>query len=636
MSNLNNLKMMMMIKDRNNIKPLLVKFGVALALSFAGFLYSRIRTKRIKPPASPNSGSNKSHKTVDHNGTLKVDDDPQTEIDSTDAYDKQCIKVRVDGSSLHASSNGKYSGDKDGYLLPEFDQVVKEFNVANSIKDLPKSLKRVERNDYEQEIEILKKRIRFLVQRERKLEVQLLEYYGLKEQEKAVRELQNRLKINSIEAKLFLMKIENLKAENKRLEAQVADYSKVVSELEAAKAKIKQLKRKIRYDAEHNKEQILDLTQRVVKLHEQEQEQEQEHEVSTSNSEDPSELQGLTELEAEAEELRKCNENLQRENADLAHRLESTQVLANSLFEDPEKEEFHNTMVQLREENEKLIKEVERLQVDRCGELEELVYLRWINACLRYELRNYQAPPGKTVARDLSKCLSPTSEQKAKQLILEYANSEDGADKESLTLMDVDFDQWPSSQPSYLTDSTDQDEYPGPSSSHKPHSKRISFFSTLRKIVRGLSIHNHNHSQSSRSSPMSRSLSVDNIGKRYSEAGHNGSRSNPRSPKLALSSQYSNNSSSDFHQLTSLAEEDENASRVNNMKSSSSLGGVRFLLGRETAEDGSPLGYTPEQESEYGQRSELAKYAEVFRESSWLPKHKKSASYSALLNENSR
>ena len=45
--------MMMMIKERRDVKPLLVKFGVALALSFAGFLYSRIRTKRIKPPDSP-------------------------------------------------------------------------------------------------------------------------------------------------------------------------------------------------------------------------------------------------------------------------------------------------------------------------------------------------------------------------------------------------------------------------------------------------------------------------------------------------------------------------------------------------------------------------------------------------------
>ncbi|KAL2925026.1 Protein CHUP1 chloroplastic [Bienertia sinuspersici] len=249
---------------------------------------------------------------------------------------------------MYASPNDRYSGDINAYLLPEFDEVFEEFeNLPKAdyerytTKDLPKSLRRVEKDDYEQEIENLKKRINFLVERERKLEVQLLEYYGLKEQEKTMMELHNRLKINSMEAKLLLMKIDSLKAENKRLEAQVSDYSKVVSELETAKAKIKVLKRKIRYESEHNKEQILDLTHRVTKL----QEQEQEHEVSTSI--------------------------LMTQRGTLQN------------------------YVPTKGRNENLKKEVERLQVDRCGEVEELVYLRWINACLRYELRNYQPPPGK-------------------------------------------------------------------------------------------------------------------------------------------------------------------------------------------------------------------------------------------------
>ncbi|KNA16301.1 hypothetical protein SOVF_090400 [Spinacia oleracea] len=629
--------MMMMINGRRDIKPILVKFGVALALSFAGFLYSRVRIKRIKPSGpSPSPTVSDSDKKVDYDGRLRVKDDPQPEMDSVDAYDKPCIRVRIDNSSMHASPNSRYSGDRDGFLLPEFEQVVKEFNAVNSPKtdgesftvnkDLPKSLRRVDRDDYEQEIVNLKKRINFLVERERKLEVQLLEYYGLKEQETVMMELQNRLRINNIEAKLFLMKIENLQSENKRLKTQVADYSKVVSELEAAKAKIKLLKRKIRSEAEQNRGQILDLTQRVVNF--QEQEHEQEHEASTSISDDHSELQRVTELEAEAEELRKCNENLQQDNADLAQRLESTQILANSLFEDSQKEELHKAMVQLREEKEKFTKEVERLQEDRCGDVEELVYLRWINACLRYELRNYHPPPGKTVARDLSKCLSPTSEQKAKQLILEYANTEDGADKGPPSLMDFDFDHWPSSQPSYLTDSTDYDESSGPSSVHKSHPKKIKFFANLRKLVRGISGHHHHHNQDSRASSMYKSFSVDDLGRRYYEAGHSGSKSHPQSPRFASSSQNSNNSSMEYQPLTSLAEEDENSSRMTDLRSSSSQGGVSYVIGRERTGSSSPLDYTPEEESENRRKSDLAKYAEVFRDSRWIQKHKKSASYS--------
>lgn len=58
--------LVVMGREKSNIKPLLVKFGVALALSFAGFIYSRFRNRRIKPslppPPSPrSSGLNFGH-----------------------------------------------------------------------------------------------------------------------------------------------------------------------------------------------------------------------------------------------------------------------------------------------------------------------------------------------------------------------------------------------------------------------------------------------------------------------------------------------------------------------------------------------------------------------------------------------
>lgn len=86
------------------------------------------------------------------------------------------------------------------------------------------------------------------------------------------------------------------------------------------------------------------------------------------------------------------------------------------------REEVNN----LRHANEDLLKQVEGLQMNRFSEVEELVYLRWVNACLRYELRNYEAPAGKISARDLNKSLSPKSQERAKQLMLEYAVSERG------------------------------------------------------------------------------------------------------------------------------------------------------------------------------------------------------------------
>ncbi|KAJ7954048.1 Protein CHUP1, chloroplastic [Quillaja saponaria] len=86
------------------------------------------------------------------------------------------------------------------------------------------------------------------------------------------------------------------------------------------------------------------------------------------------------------------------------------------------REEINN----LRHANEDLQKLVEGLQMNRFSEVEELMYLRWANACLRFELWNYQTPSGKLSAQDLNKNLSPRSREKAKQLMLEYAGSERG------------------------------------------------------------------------------------------------------------------------------------------------------------------------------------------------------------------
>lgn len=92
----------------------------------------------------------------------------------------------------------------------------------------------------------------------------------------------------------------------------------------------------------------------------------------------------------------------------------------------------------LRHSNEDLTKQVEGLQMNRFSEVEELVYLRWVNACLRYELRNFQKPSGTISARDLNKSLSPKSRERAKRLMLEYAGSERGqgdTDLESVASM---------------------------------------------------------------------------------------------------------------------------------------------------------------------------------------------------------
>lgn len=252
------------------------------------------------------------------------------------------LNVAVNNSEV-LSPTSRHSGDKDGYLLTEFNDLVKQldFNANNSETskkeetitsdaETPRSFEGVEKVDYEQDIRHLKNMVRMLRERERNLEVQMLEFYGLKEQEAAVMEMQNRLKINNMEAKLFALKIESLRADNRRLQAQVVDHAKVVAELDAARSELKMVKKRLRSEAEQNKEQILSLKKRVSRL------QEQDLKSAETDSDIKMKLQRLKDLEIEAEELRKSNSRLHLENSALFSQLESTQILANSILEDPE------------------------------------------------------------------------------------------------------------------------------------------------------------------------------------------------------------------------------------------------------------------------------------------------------------
>ncbi|WVY99433.1 hypothetical protein V8G54_025503 [Vigna mungo] len=489
----------MMIGQEKGVKPVLLKFGLALALSFAGFLYSRFRIRRIKPSKSRKRGSFGHESEVNSGGGIGAAISTCNTMSAGNflCSEETCTDRVITGNSpLALSPDSTQNGDSDGFLLPEFNDLLKVIDfgatvVRNSSKinmEAPwlKEYADPEKDDYEQEVTELRNMIRMLQDREHSLEVQLLEYCGLREQETAVMELQNRLKASTVEVKMFNLKVKTLQSENLRLKEQVSDHAKVLAELESAKAQVKLLNEKIRYEAEQNREQIVSLQQKVSRL------QDQQCKDAACDQDIQIKLQKLQELESEADELRKSNLRLQIENSHLVRRLDSTQILANAVLEDPEVDAVKQESECLKQENARLTKEIEQLYADRCSDLEELVYMRWINACLRYELRNYEAPPGKTVAKDLSRSLSPTSERKAKQLILEYANA-DGPGN----IVDFDIDQWSSSQASSLTDIGECDDFSSVDNSSAAKTNTTSqtkLLSKLRQLIQGKdSSHHHSH-----------------------------------------------------------------------------------------------------------------------------------------------
>ena len=205
--------------------------------------------------------------------------------------------------------------DDEGYLLPEFNEMVlKEFGRGTPAARV--------REDASNDHEIYKLRdlVRSLQEREKTLELQLMECYGLQEQDAAVRELENQLKISNVESKLYLLKIESLESENQKLQAQLSENSKIISELEATRAKCKLLKKKLALDAEQAKEETTSLQKMVDSLQNKETGENKNHIEAEKN------LKKLEELEKEATELRAANSRLQQENAHLIRRLELTRL----------------------------------------------------------------------------------------------------------------------------------------------------------------------------------------------------------------------------------------------------------------------------------------------------------------------
>ncbi|CAD6332842.1 unnamed protein product [Miscanthus lutarioriparius] len=300
------------------------------------------------------------------------------------------------------------------------------------------------------EIERLRSLVREMEEREAKLEGELLEYYGMKEMETDVTELQKQLKIKTVEINMLNDTINSLQEERKnktveinmlndtinslqeewkKLQDDVARGEVAKKELEVARSKIKELQRQIQLEAGQTKGQLMLLKHQVIGL------KAKEEEATKKEAEVERKLKKLKELEVEVLELRRKNKELLYEKRDLIMKLDAAEgkitesdVVANA------REEINN----LRHTNEDLTKQVEGLQMNRFSEVEELVYLRWVNACLRFELRNYQTPSEKVSARDLNRTLSPKSQERAKQLMLEYAGSERGhgdTDLESVSSM---------------------------------------------------------------------------------------------------------------------------------------------------------------------------------------------------------
>ncbi|CAN1153083.1 Protein CHUP1, chloroplastic [Linum perenne] len=419
---------------------MIVRLGLLVAASIAAYAVKQANVKNPNSSASAKASENgeehpqkRQSKRKDQeqiaysDGNLKENDGEEKEEEE----EKEEVKLI---NSISNVTHDVPPGLEDEDIFPEFEDFLSgeiEYSLSSDKFDMAEKNKVYESEmaNNASELERLRNLVMELEEREVKLEGELLEYYGLKEQESDIVELQRQLKIKTVEVDMLNITINSLQSEKKRLQEELGQGGgggSVRKELEVARNKIRELQRQIQLDANQTKGQLLLLKQQVSGL------QAKEEEAIRKDVEVERKMKIVKDLEMEVAELKRKNRELQHEKRQLAVKLDAAEGKITALSNMTEAS--HNELVanareevnNLRHSNEDLLKQVEGLQMNRFSEVEELVYLRWVNACLRYELRNYQAPPGKMSARELSKNLSPKSQEKAKQLMLDYAGSERG------------------------------------------------------------------------------------------------------------------------------------------------------------------------------------------------------------------
>ncbi|XP_017218712.1 protein CHUP1, chloroplastic [Daucus carota subsp. sativus] len=402
---------------------MLPRLGFLVAASIAAYAVKQVNVKRSgssKPVTKP------SEKDSDQFTYLI---DSLQELENEEEEEKE--EVKLISGEINAALNNP--SDFEDEIYPELESLLsgeidfplptEKYDMSNNIQAEKDKLYETEMANNASELERMRNLVKELEEREVKLEGELLEYYGLKEQESDVVELQRQLKIKTVEIDMLNITINSFQAERKRLQEEVSLGASAKKDLEVARKKIKELQRQMQMEATQTKGQLLLLKQQVIGL------QVKEEEAFKKDTEVEKMLKSLKTLEMEVAELKRKNRELQHEKRELAVKLDVAEAKITSLSNMTESElvaSVREEVNNLKHTNEDLSKQVEGLQMNRFSEVEELVYLRWVNACLRFELKNYQTPAGKMSARDLNKNLSPRSQERAKQLMLEYAGSERG------------------------------------------------------------------------------------------------------------------------------------------------------------------------------------------------------------------
>lgn len=178
----------------------LLKAGIPIAVSVAGFIFARIMAQRSYPKESSSFESDQV-------------------------------------SSLSLETNSQDFSDEDSFHSLGSTCIL-SMEESEDIRDY--------KPEMEQEISRLRNRLEDLQKRESELEMEFISYCDLKEKESALMELRNILLLEIARVEFMDREVSSMQAERQRLKELVGEYSKVLEQLKHLKSEYELLQREVK------------------------------------------------------------------------------------------------------------------------------------------------------------------------------------------------------------------------------------------------------------------------------------------------------------------------------------------------------------------------------------------------------
>ncbi|XP_050377924.1 protein CHUP1, chloroplastic-like [Argentina anserina] len=293
-------------------------------------------------------------------------------------------KNRCNSTKNQISSVNFPENDDSNFYQQQIQEGMEDEKKAEIVRS--RELKRVN------EIEVLHNLAREVQQRKLRLERKLLELCELREEKSFMFHLQRRLDEKLLEIEMLNATIASMQTERKELNEDVKECVLSRKQLETTRKLITEMQKKMEYCKKSNMEvkgRLLIVEEKVSNLPRDEDEGKSVRDAIVEQK-----LNGVRDAELQVLKMKRRNKELELGKRELTVKLVSAQdtiTALSNITESGSIVKIRDEISKLRHTNEDLSRQVERLQNNRFDMVQQLVYQRWLNTCLRLEIQSHNS-----------------------------------------------------------------------------------------------------------------------------------------------------------------------------------------------------------------------------------------------------